>query len=155
MPWNDKLRHRSSPSQHYVQSPGVITLCSQVSWIIIKISNSYLAQLVIGPITSLFNVSQLPWEYTTWATVYIALKLFHSQYQPLPSHVPIYSPGWREAIIVKYLAQGHKCHDHDSNPHSGDLAPELEFDALNHLAMTLYSLNETLAKIFSESNQRQ
>ena len=56
----------------------------------------------------------------------------------LPILVPIYTPGWREAIIVKYLAQGHKCHDRDSNPHSGEDAPELEFDALNHSAMTLY-----------------
>ena len=55
----------------------------------------------------------------------------------LSSQVPIYTPGWREAIIVKYLAQGHKCHDRDSNPHSGDWAPELEFNALKHSAMTL------------------
>ena len=47
-------------------------------------------------------------------------RLFHTQYKPLPLQVPIYTPGWREAIIVKYLAQGHKCHDRDSNPHSGD-----------------------------------
>ena len=96
-----------------------------------RINALYISALVIGPITSLFNVSQLPWEYTTWATVYIAPKAF--------SQVPIYSPGWREAIIVKYLAQGHKCHDRDSNPHSSEFAPELEFDALNHSAMTLYN----------------
>ena len=41
----------------------------------------------------------------------------------------------REAVIVKYLAQGHKCHDRDSNPHFGESAPELEFDALNHSAI--------------------
>ena len=28
------------------------------------------------------------------------------------------TPGWREAIMVKCLAQGHKCHGRDSNPHS-------------------------------------
>ena len=65
-----------------------------------------------------------------------APKAFHAQYQPLPLQVPIYTPGWREAIIVKYLAQGHKYHDQDSNPHSVDLAPELEFDGLNHSAVT-------------------
>ena len=30
------------------------------------------------------------------------------------------TPGWREAIIVKCLAQGHKCHNQDSNPHSAE-----------------------------------
>ena len=67
-------------------------------------------------------------------------KMFHTLYQPLPSQVPMYTPGWREAIIVKYLAQGHKCHDRDSNPPSGELAPELKFDALNHSAVTLYGI---------------
>ena len=28
------------------------------------------------------------------------------------------TPGWREAIMIKCLAQGHKCHGRDSNPHS-------------------------------------
>ena len=28
------------------------------------------------------------------------------------------APGWREAIMIKCLAQGHKCHGRDSNPHS-------------------------------------
>ena len=55
----------------------------------------------------------------------------------------------REAVIVKYLAQGHKCHDRDSNPHFGESAPELEFDALNHSAMTLYSLVEATEAIAS------
>ena len=36
----------------------------------------YISALVMGPITSFFNVSQLPWDYTTWATVYIAPKAF-------------------------------------------------------------------------------
>ena len=57
-----------------------------------RINALYISALVIGPITSLLNVSQLPWEYTTWATVYIAPKAFHSQYQSLPSQVPIYTP---------------------------------------------------------------
>ena len=48
--------------------------------------------------------------------------LFHTQYLPVPSEVlvPVYTPGWREAIVVKHLAQGHKCHDQDSNPHFDD-----------------------------------
>ena len=29
--------------------------------------------------------------------------------------------GFREAIKVKHFAQGHKCHDWDSNPHLNDL----------------------------------
>ena len=28
------------------------------------------------------------------------------------------TPGWREAIMIKCLAQGHKCHGRDSNQHS-------------------------------------
>ena len=28
------------------------------------------------------------------------------------------TPGWKEAIMIKCLAQGHKCHGRDSNPHS-------------------------------------
>ena len=58
-----------------------------------RINALYISALVIGPITSLFNVSQLPGEYTTWATVYSLQRLFHSQYQPLPTQVPIYTPG--------------------------------------------------------------
>ena len=38
--------------------------------------------------------------------------------------VPIYIPGWREAIMVKCLAHGHKHHGRgrDLNPHSGESA---------------------------------
>ena len=45
----------------------------------------------------------------------------NTQYQPLPLQVPNYTPGWREVIIIKYLAQGHMCQDRDSNPHSDHL----------------------------------
>ena len=38
--------------------------------------------------------------------------------------VTIYTPGWREAIMVKVLSQGHKCHDRDLNPHSNDFNQE-------------------------------
>ena len=65
-----------------------------------------------------FKCSQLPGEYT--AAVAFS-RLFHTQYQPLPSQVPIYTPGWREAILVKHLAKWHKCYDWDSNPPSDDL----------------------------------
>ena len=98
----------------------------------------YISPLVIGPINiPLIFLSSHYREYTA-PSCRGAPKAFHSQYQSLPSQVPIYTPGWREAIIVKHLAQGHKCHDRDSNPHSGDLASELEFDALNHSDATLY-----------------
>ncbi len=33
-----------------------------------------------------------------------------------------FTPGWREAIIAQCLAQGHKCHDWDSNPQPDDIA---------------------------------
>ena len=85
-----------------------------------------------------FNLSQLPIGSIWTPSCRGALKAFRSHYQPQPSQVPIYTPGWREAIIVKYLAQGHKCNDQDSNPHSGISPPELEFDALNHSAAILY-----------------
>ena len=39
-----------------------------------------------------------------------------------------------EAIMVKCLAQGHKCHDRDSNPHSA--ATELESGKLDRSATT-------------------
>ena len=47
-----------------------------------------------------------------------------TQLPPVPSQVPIYTPGWREAITVKCLAQGHKYHGRgwDSNPYSNDSA---------------------------------
>ena len=48
-------------------------------------------------------------------------RLFHTQYQRLTSQVPIYTPWWREAVIIEHLAQGHKCHDRETNPHSNDL----------------------------------
>ena len=46
--------------------------------------------------------------------------------------------------MVKWLAQGHKCHELDSNPHL-DEQPELESDALIHSATSkcdLLSLNQ-------------
>ena len=43
-----------------------------------------------------------------------------------------------EAIMVKCLAQGHKCRYLESNPHSGFLTtPELESGALDRSATTL------------------
>ena len=44
-----------------------------------------------------------------------------------------------EAIMVKCLAQGHKCRYRESNPHSGFLTtPELESGALDRSATTLH-----------------
>ena len=43
-----------------------------------------------------------------------------------------------KAIMVKCLAQGHKCRYWESNPHSGFLTtPELESGSLDRLATTL------------------
>ena len=64
-------------------------------------------------------------EYAAHAAKCVAQRANNQTRLPsLPSQVPIYTPGWREAIIVKCLAQGHKHHGHgqDSNPHSDDLA---------------------------------
>ena len=49
--------------------------------------------------------------------------------------------------MVNYLAQGHRCHDRDSNPQSGDLAPELEFDALLPLG------HDTLQDVVTTKNK--
>ena len=67
-----------------------------------------------------------------WAAV-VLRRLFQKQYQPLPSQLPIYTPGWREAFVVKHLAQGYKCLDWDLNPHCDDLTTR---NALNHSATT-------------------
>ena len=68
--------------------------------------------------------SQLPGEYTACATKYVAQsRLINHKNQLCPHRYP-FTPGWREAIIVKCLAQGHKCHDRDSNPHSTEQNPQ-------------------------------
>ena len=60
--------------------------------------------------------------------------------------------GTSDQIVEKHTEKTTVCKKFQNLP--SDLAPELEFDALNHLAMTLYSLNETLAKIFSEKQPK-
>ena len=48
-----------------------------------------------------------------------------------------------EAIMVKCLAEGHKCRYQESNPHSGFLTtPELEFGALDRSATTLHGTSK-------------
>ena len=50
-----------------------------------------------------------------------------------------------EAIMVKCLAQGHKCRYRESNPHPGFLTtPELESGALDRSATTLGSLESPI-----------
>ena len=60
--------------------------------------------------------------------------LNQSQEPSLPSQVQVYpyTPGWREAIIVKCLAQGHKCHTGDSNP----LSAEQNQQSLNSVVLS-------------------
>ena len=59
-------------------------------------------------------------EYTACAAKYVAQsRLINHKNQLCPHRYP-FTPGWREAIIVMCLAQGHKCHDRDSNPHSAE-----------------------------------
>ena len=73
----------------------------------------------------------IPWTvWTPWGVcspccqMCSATSFNQTQLPSLPSKVPIYTPGWREAIIVKCLAQGHKYHGRgqDSNSHSDDSA---------------------------------
>ncbi len=52
------------------------------------------------------------------------------------SQVPIYTPGIREASMDKCNAQGHDCHDQESNPHSSDSAIGTWSDAVDRWATT-------------------
>ena len=63
-----------------------------------------------------------------------ATQLNQSQEPSLPSQVPILPLGG-EKHVVKFLAQGHKFHDRESNSHSRE-TPELVFVALVHSATT-------------------
>ena len=47
------------------------------------------------------------------------------------------TPGWREAIMVKCLAQGHKCHEAGIRTNILLLTPELESGKLDRSATTL------------------
>ena len=67
-----------------------------------------LLPLVTGPFISFLKPSQLPREYT--------ISKINLKNHLCPHRYPS-TPGWREAIMVKCLAQGHKCHDRDSNPY--------------------------------------
>ena len=62
-------------------------------------------------------------EYTAQLLPFRRIGLIKHNNQLCPHRYP-FSPGWREAIMVKCLAQGHKHHgrDRDSNPHSDDSA---------------------------------
>ena len=69
-----------------------------------------------------YNLSQLPGEYTAqYVQPLGATGLINHLY---PHRYPFILLGWREAITVKCLAQGHKYHScsQDSNPHSDDSA---------------------------------
>ena len=69
-------------------------------------------------LNSFLKSSQLPGEYTACATLICATKLKQSQEPSLPSQVPIYP--WMERSNYNCHAQGHKCHNLDSNPHSAE-----------------------------------
>ena len=95
-----------------------------------------------------FNLFHLPGGIQPWAAV--ALQwFFYIQYQPRTAQVPIYYSSWREVIIVKHLAQGHKCHDRDLNPHSADLTTrtwiwcfnQLSFEAKTNLSLSHFWLD--------------
>ena len=67
--------------------------------------------------------SQLPGEYTAQLLPLQCIGLIKHNNQLCPHRYP-FTPGWREAIMVKRLAQGHKHHGRgrDSNPQSDDSA---------------------------------
>ena len=83
-----------------------------------RLNALYISAQVIGPITFLLSFITPRWVYSPelpFAYIFIHnINLYSRRYC-------IYTPGWREAIIVKHLAPGHKCHDWDSNPRSDDL----------------------------------
>ncbi len=78
-----------------------------------------LLPLVTGPFISSLKPSQLPGEYTACAAKCSAPSLINHKNHLCPHRYPFY-PWWREAFIVMCLAQGHKCHDWDLNPHSAE-----------------------------------
>ena len=82
--------------------------------------------LVTGPISFILIIflSSLGSIQPIMCNLFGATGLIKHNNLSLPSQVPIYTPGWREAITVKCLAQGHKHHgcSQDSNPHSDDSA---------------------------------
>ena len=61
--------------------------------------------------------------YSSIAAILAHIGLIKHNNQLCPHRYPS-TPGWREAIMVKCLAQGHKHHGRgrDSNPHSDDSA---------------------------------
>ena len=67
------------------------TTNSEIAHFKITLNALYNSALGIGAITFLY-LSQLPGEYTTWATIALQ-RLFHTQKQPVPSQVPIYTHG--------------------------------------------------------------
>ena len=86
---------------------------------------------------SLLNPSQLSGEYTAQLLPFRRIGLIN---QLCPHRYP-FTPGWREAIMVKCLAQGHKNHGcgRDSNPHSDDSAIRTQIQCTPRSAMTLHA----------------
>ena len=70
---------------------------------------------------SFLKPSQLPGEYAAQLLPLQRTGLIKHNNQLCPHRYP-FTPEWREAIMVKCLAQGHKHHGRgrDSNPHSDD-----------------------------------
>ena len=77
----------------------------------------------ITALKSFLKPSQLPGEYTAQLLPFRRIGLIKHNNQLCPHRYPFY-PGWREAIMVKCLAQGHKHHgrSQDLNSHSDDSA---------------------------------
>ena len=69
--------------------------------------------LPLGHVFDSYKPSQLP--------VCSPPSSFNPKNHLCPHRYP-FTAGWREAIIVKCLAQGHMCHDLGSNPQSDDSA---------------------------------
>ena len=85
-----------------------------------------------------FNISQLPGEYTAQAAMRSEGFLEHNINS---THTgPIYTPGWTEAIIVKYRVKDTRVTPGIRTTHPMTCPPELEVDALNHWTMTPYKL---------------
>ena len=82
-----------------------------------------LLPLLIRCINHSWNISA-PWGVNSWiAAISAHIGLIKHNNQLCPHRYP-FPPGWREAIMVKCLAQGHKHHgrSRDLNPHSDDSA---------------------------------
>ena len=88
-----------------------------------------LLPLLIRRINHSWNHPSSLGVYSSIAAILAHIGLIKHNNQLCPHRYPL-TPGWREAIMVKCLAQGHKHHGHGrgSNPHSDDSTIRIQME---------------------------